>query len=107
MGSNCDLFEFRRDAYVRAEKLRMYFEGALGMEVVYCANSFSGVFFLDTGTVENTIKFEGYRVSVGFGIRLYIPQLGPAPLAFDFGFPMLKQEEDQTQLFSFSMALPF
>jgi outer membrane protein insertion porin family len=50
---------------------------------------------------------EEYRVSVGVGIRVYIPQLGPTPLAFDFGFPMIKQDLDQTQLFSFSADLPF
>ena len=70
-------------------------------------DSFNSVIFIDSGTVEDTVRFEGYRVSVGIGIRLYIPQLGPAPLAFDFGFPILKQAEDEKQLFSFSMALPF
>lgn len=70
-------------------------------------DSFNGVFFVDSGTVESTVDFEGYRVSVGLGIRLYIPQLGQTPLAFDFGFPLLKQPEDNRQLFSFSMALPF
>jgi outer membrane protein assembly factor BamA len=33
--------------------------------------------------------------------------LGPAPLAFDFGFPLLKAEGDQTQMLSFSAELPF
>ena len=70
-------------------------------------DSFAAVCFVDTGTVKNDITFEGYRVSVGVGIRLYIPQLGQAPLAFDFGFPILKEEEDVKQLFSFSMAVPF
>ena len=57
--------------------------------------------------VEDTVDFEGYRMSVGFGIRIKIPALGPAPLAFDFGFPILKQADDEKQLFSFSMAVPF
>ena len=70
-------------------------------------DSFNSVVFVDSGTVEDSVTFEGYRLSVGIGVRLYIPQLGPAPLAFDFGFPILKQEEDRKQLFSFSMALPF
>ena len=48
-----------------------------------------------------------YRVSVGVGLRLYLAALGPAPLAFDFGFPIVKQETDQTQIFSFSAELPF
>ena len=70
-------------------------------------DSFAAVCFVDTGTVKNDLSFEGYRVSVGVGIRLYIPQLGQAPLAFDFGFPILKEEGDLEQLFSFAMAVPF
>ncbi|MEC9157076.1 MAG: outer membrane protein assembly factor BamA [Planctomycetota bacterium] len=70
-------------------------------------DAFGAVAFIDSGTVKNDVDFEGYRVSVGVGIRLYIPQLGQAPLAFDFGFPILKEAEDEKQLFSFSMALPF
>ncbi|HRP63918.1 MAG TPA: hypothetical protein PK400_11530, partial [Phycisphaerales bacterium] len=48
-----------------------------------------------------------YRVSIGTGIRLYIPQLGPVPIAFDFGFPVLKQSRDEKQLLTFSAELPF
>lgn len=65
------------------------------------------VAFIDSGTIEEDVDFSNYRVSAGFGIRLYIPQLGQAPLAFDFGFPLLEEETDETQLFSFSLALPF
>jgi outer membrane protein insertion porin family len=46
-------------------------------------------------------------VSVGLGVRLYIPQFGPAPLAFDFAIPLMKEETDETQLFSFSAEIPF
>lgn len=84
----------------------LFFAGAQ-YEFPVVGDSFNGVFFIDSGTVEDTVQFEGYRLSVGLGMRIYIPQLGPAPLAFDFGFPILKQESDQKQLFSFSMALPF
>lgn len=63
--------------------------------------------FVDTGTVEEEFGFEAYRVSVGFGIRLYIPQLSAAPLAFDFGFPVLREETDRERVFSFSVDLPF
>ena len=84
----------------------MFFAGAQ-YEFPVIGDSFNAVAFVDSGTVENTVDFEGYRVSTGVGIRLYIPQLGPTPLAFDFGFPVLKQAEDERQLFSFSMALPF
>ncbi len=66
-----------------------------------------GVVFVDSGTVNDDPGFDLYRLSVGLGLRVYIPQLGPTPLAFDFGFPMIKQEGDETQLFSFSADLPF
>ncbi|MFN0011313.1 MAG: outer membrane protein assembly factor BamA [Phycisphaerales bacterium] len=67
----------------------------------------SVVAFMDTGTVTNEIGFDQYRVSVGGGVRLYLPQLGPAPLAFDFGFPIAKQDGDDERLFSFAVDLPF
>lgn len=63
--------------------------------------------FLDTGTVTNDPGFEDYRASVGLGLRLYFPQLSPAPLAFDFGFPVLKQDGDEDRLFTFSIDVPF
>lgn len=68
---------------------------------------FSLVTFLDAGTVTNDPGFDDFRVSVGVGIRLYIPQLGQAPLAFDFGFPIKKADGDDKRLFSFSIDLPF
>jgi len=67
----------------------------------------SGVLFIDSGTVDNDITLDKYRVSVGFGVRLYIEALGPAPIAFDFAWPLLKQESDIEQVFSFTAALPF
>ena len=66
-----------------------------------------GVVFCDSGTVTDTVGFSDYRLAVGVGVRLYLPQLGPTPLAFDFAFPMMKAEYDDTQLFSFSAELPF
>ncbi len=65
------------------------------------------VFFCDSGTVTNDPGFDEYRVSLGTGLRLYIPQLGNVPLAFDFGFPVLKQSQDVKKSFSFSIQLPF
>ena len=65
------------------------------------------VFFTDTGTVEDGLGFAEYRVSVGTGLRLQVPFLGQAPFAFDIAFPILKQEQDNEQLFSFDIALPF
>lgn len=67
----------------------------------------SGVAFIDTGTVTNDPGFDDYRVSVGVGLRIYITQLSPLPLAFDFGFPILRQDGDDQRIFSFSLDLPF
>ena len=84
----------------------LFFAGAQ-YEVPIVGESFAGVAFIDSGTVSDTPGFDDYRVSVGLGVRLYLPILGPAPLAFDFGFPLVKQADDERQVFSFSAALPF
>lgn len=67
----------------------------------------AGVIFFDTGTLNRTVSFEDYRVTAGFGIRLYVPALGQAPLAFDFGFPLARERSDDEQVFSFSIDIPF
>ncbi|MHB8974389.1 MAG: BamA/OMP85 family outer membrane protein [Pirellulaceae bacterium] len=61
------------------------------------------VAFVDYGTVEQeiTIQADNFRVAPGFGFRISVPALGPAPLAFDFAFPVAKADTDDTQVFSF------
>jgi outer membrane protein assembly complex protein YaeT len=68
---------------------------------------FSGVLFLDTGTVEKKITVTTWRASVGFGIRFSIPFFGPVPFSFDFGFPISKGDGDKTEIFSFSIGTAF
>ncbi len=51
------------------------------------------------------INADQYRVAPGLGLRVAIPMLGPAPLAFDFAYPVTKADTDQTRLFSFYMSL--
>ena len=77
------------------------------VEVPLFQKVISLVGFIDTGTVSNDIGFDQYRISAGMGLRLYLPQLGPAPLAFDFGFPVTKQTGDAERVFSFAVDLPF
>ena len=64
-----------------------------------------GVVFCDTGTVEPTIGdwTDWYRVAPGFGLRITVPAMGPAPIALDFAFPVSKEDTDQTRVFSFWM----
>lgn len=84
----------------------LFFAGAQITKPVY-EDIAALVAFVDTGTVEQDLGFDEYRVSVGFGVRLYVQQLSPVPLAFDFGFPIVKEETDRTRLFTFSIDLPF
>jgi outer membrane protein insertion porin family len=62
--------------------------------------------FIDTGTVEENFGFDDYRVSIGFGFRLLVP-ISPVPLAFDFGFPVMREDTDRRRLFTFSFDVPF
>lgn len=63
------------------------------------------VAFVDHGTVERKFDIKDYRVSVGTGIRLSVPALGPLPLAFDIAFPVVKGPYDHRQIFNFSVGV--
>ena len=84
----------------------LFFAGAQ-LEQPFVKDAFSGVVFADSGTVTEDVSLDQYRVSVGFGVRLYIAAFGPAPLAFDFAVPLLSEDSDETQVFSFSAEIPF
>ncbi|MFA6132688.1 MAG: outer membrane protein assembly factor BamA [Phycisphaerae bacterium] len=66
-----------------------------------------GALFVDTGTVEKDFGITEYRSSVGFGVRWVLPLLGQVPMSFDFGFPITKASDDDTQIFSFSVGWSF
>tara|TARA_R110000737_G_scaffold251825_3_gene261334 strand:+ start:33994 stop:36690 length:2697 start_codon:yes stop_codon:yes gene_type:complete len=83
-----------------------FFLGAEIQQPIY-EELLSVVAFIDSGTVTFDPGFDDYRVSVGFGFRFFMPALSPAPLAFDFGFPIVKESTDKTRLFTFSVDLPF
>jgi outer membrane protein assembly complex protein YaeT len=62
------------------------------------------VTFVDSGSVSPRIDhIDNYDVSVGFGVRFVVPMLGPMPIALDFGFPIVKGPNDNTQVFNFWM----
>lgn len=63
--------------------------------------------FCDFGTVENNVSLSDLRVSVGAGLRINLPMLSPAPIALDFGFPLVKQSTDITQVFQFTVAVSY
>jgi outer membrane protein insertion porin family len=62
-----------------------------------------GVVFCDFGTVEEQIALHGdqYRVAPGFGLRIQVPALGPAPIALDLAVPVAHADTDNIQNFSF------
>ena len=63
-----------------------------------------GVTFFDAGTVNRELEVGTIRTSVGFGFRLTLPFFGQVPIALDFGFPITKEEHDQTRFFGFSLS---
>lgn len=66
-----------------------------------------GALFCDFGTVEPDVRLRAdtYRVAPGFGLRVNVPALGPAPLAFDFAFPVAKADTDDTRVFTFFLGV--
>ena len=64
------------------------------------SDNLAALFFVDSGAIDTG----GYRASVGTGIQILIPQWsGPMPMRFEFAVPFMKDDEDETQVFSFSM----
>jgi outer membrane protein insertion porin family len=61
--------------------------------------------FTDFGTVTPTPALDDFRVSPGFGLRITVPAMGPAPIALDFAFPVAKADTDDTEVFSFFIGL--
>jgi outer membrane protein insertion porin family len=69
-----------------------------------------GVVFCDAGQIAYRLSDIGdttWRVSVGAGLRLRVPALGGVPIALDFGFPINRDDDDDRQVFSFSMSSEF
>ena len=65
----------------------------------------SAVVFTDMGTVEEEVEMEDFRLTVGAGIRVTIPAMGPVPIALDWGIPVIKQDFDDRRLFSFYIGI--
>ena len=84
----------------------LFFAGAQ-YEVPVIGEFLSAVTFVDSGTVNNDDWLSQYRVGIGAGLRIYIPQFGQAPIALDFAYPLVKQQNDEEQIFSFTLDLPF
>lgn len=85
-------------------------EDPIGSEWIFLANAevavpvvsdnLSALFFVDSGAIDTG----SYRASIGTGIQILIPQWsGPMPMRFEFAVPFMKDDDDETRVFSFSM----
>jgi|APCry1669189034_1035192.scaffolds.fasta_scaffold01374_2 outer membrane protein insertion porin family len=68
---------------------------------ITASDALRGVVFTDFGTVESNVSISNMRVAPGFGMRITLPAMGPAPIALDFAFPVVYAPDDSKQLFSF------
>jgi len=61
--------------------------------------NFGLLLFSDSGTIDTG----SYRLSIGTGVEIKVPQVfGNMPIRFEIATPVLKDDEDETQVFSFS-----
>ncbi len=86
----------------------------IGSDWIFLANSeitvplgsenFAGLLFVDSGIIDTG----GYRASAGIGIQILMPQwFGPVPMRFELATPIMKEGDDDTQMFSFSVGRLF
>ena len=57
--------------------------------------------------MERDFEVTNYRASAGFGLRWVVPIMGPVPMNLDFAWPIVKDKNDDTQVFSFSIGWIF
>ena len=57
--------------------------------------------FTDFGTVNDQVSLSNFRLSVGGGLRIVVPAMGPVPIALDLAVPLMKEQSDIQQIFAF------
>jgi outer membrane protein assembly factor BamA len=62
---------------------------------------------IDMATVEEESEITSSRPAAGFGVRIHVRFLGPVPIVMDFGFPIAKDDQDDTRVFNFSFGASF
>lgn len=67
-------------------------------------NEIAALFFIDSGIIDSG----NYRAAVGTGLQIMLPQwFGPVPMRFEVAAPLMKDGDDETQVFSFSVGRLF
>lgn len=68
------------------------------------SENFAALFFVDSGIIDSG----DYRAAVGTGIQIMLPHwFGPVPMRFELAQPFMKDGDDETQIFSFSVGRLF
>jgi outer membrane protein insertion porin family len=62
-------------------------------------DNIAALFFIDSGAIDTGT----YRAAVGAGIQIMIPWFGEVPMRFELATPIMKDNDDDTQVFSFSI----
>ena len=86
----------------------------IGSDWIFLANAevtvplvgkeFAALFFVDSGAIDSG----NYRVSVGTGIQILIPRwFGAVPMRFEIAAPLMRDDDDDTRVFSFSVGRLF
>ena len=70
-------------------------------------NYLRGVVFTDQGTITDDPGFDDWRITAGAGVRMQVPFLSQAPFAVDFAIPIQQEDEDEEELVSFTLDIPF
>ena len=74
------------------------------ISVPMASDTFAWLFFVDGVMLDD----DACRASVGSGLQILLPQwFGPVPMRFEFAIPIAKEENDDTQVFSFSVGRLF
>lgn len=84
----------------------MFLGGAEYLVPITADGTLGAVAFTDFGTIQDSnASLSNLRLTAGFGLRVTVPMMGPAPIALDFGFPLMKEQGDLTQVFQFTMGV--
>jgi len=62
-------------------------------------DNIAALFFVDSGAIDSGT----YRAAAGVGIQIMIPWLGQVPMRLELATPIMKDDDDKTQVFSFSI----
>ena len=74
------------------------------LTVPLVSDNLAALFFVDSGAIDSGT----YRVAVGTGVQILIPQwFGPVPMRLEITAPVMKDDTDDTQVFSFSIGRLF